>query len=94
MTNGSGMNNSRCGDLLYAVQMYGFVLDEARLYLDTHPQNQTALEYYRKYSELYREAVAEYEMNCGPLTANSEASTMGDRWRWIDGGWPWNGPTE
>lgn len=89
-------NNGRpdCGDLLYAVQMYGFVLDEARLFLDTHPQDQTALEYYSKYGELYRDAVAKYESSCGPLTANSPVSTMGGKWRWIDGGWPWNGPNE
>ena len=87
----SDKNEKRCGDLLYAVQMYGFVLDEARLFLDTHPNNQSALDYYRKYSELYREAVAEYEASCGPLTANSEVSSAGNSWRWIDGGWPWNG---
>ncbi len=85
------MANNNCGDLLYQVQMYGFVLDEARLFLDTHPNNQMALEYYKKYSELYREAVSAYEASCGPLTANSQAS-VGETWRWIEGGWPWNGP--
>ncbi len=93
MTNGNGNNNS-CGDLLYRIQMYGFVLDEARLYLDTHPDNDLALEYYRKYSELYRRAVAEYESVCGPLTANSASSTDGASWRWIEGGWPWQGSYE
>ena len=88
------MASNSCGDLLYQVQMYGFVLDEARLYLDTHPDNQTALEYYRKYSELYKQAVAEYEAGCGPLTANSKASTDGSDWRWIEGGWPWYGPND
>ena len=87
-------DRNNCGNLLYQVQMYGFVLDEARLYLDTHPNNQMALEYYRKYSELYRDAVEEYEKSCGPLTANSLTSTDGDAWRWIEGGWPWNGPNE
>lgn len=87
-------DRNNCGNLLYQVQMYGFVLDEARLFLDTHPNNETALEYYRKYSELYRAAVGEYEASCGPLTANSMASTDGDSWQWITGGWPWNGPNE
>ena len=87
-------DKSKCGDLLYKIQIYGFVLDEARLFLDTHPDNATALEYYRKYSELYRDAVGEYESSCGPLTANSKSSTDGESWRWIEGGWPWNGPNE
>ncbi len=90
MTANVNAKGKSCGDLMYAVQMYGFVLDEARLFLDTHPKSQPALDYYRKYSELYRDAVAEYEAACGPLTANSEASSAGDSWRWIDGGWPWN----
>ncbi|MCD7776049.1 MAG: spore coat protein CotJB [Firmicutes bacterium] len=79
---------NECEGLLYRVQMYGFVLDEARLYLDMHPTNRQALEYYKKYSELYREAADEYEASCGPLTAASE-TVVGDTWMWSENGWPW-----
>ncbi|MCD7944585.1 MAG: spore coat protein CotJB [Clostridia bacterium] len=82
------MNAEKCERLLYCVQMYGFVLDETRLFLDTHPENRQALEYYKKYSSLYRDAVAEYEAARGPLTTQSEAVT-GDTWMWSCGGWPW-----
>ena len=90
MTNCPDRNGGcNCGDLLYAVQMYGFVLYEAQLFLDTHPNDTTALEYYRKYSQLYREAVEAYESACGPLSSKSDYA-VGNTWRWIDGGWPWH----
>lgn len=46
--------------LMHELQMYGFVLDEARLFLDTHPENGDALAYYKKYSALYEETKREY----------------------------------
>lgn len=81
-------NKSKYESLMHELQMYGFVLDEARLFLDTHPDNRDALAYYRKYSELYEETKREFEMTFGPLTANA-AAAEGDTWRWIMGGWPW-----
>ena len=38
--------------LLNRVQICGFVLDDVRLYLDSHPCDQAALDYYKKYIEM------------------------------------------
>ncbi len=86
------MADKRFEKLMYELQMYGFVLDEARLFLDTHPTNKEALAYYDKYSALYDDTKREFERVYGPLTANKSA--VGDTWRWIDGGWPWMGSYE
>ena len=83
-------NKAKFERLMYELQMYGFVLDEARLFLDTHPNCQEALSYYRKYSEIYEETKKEFESMFGPLTAN-RAAADGESWQWIMGGWPWMG---
>ena len=80
-------NNERM-NMLKKIQMYSFVLSEAGLFLDTHPDNEQALEYYRKYSPLLAEAVEGYEAKYGPLTPNT-AAAKGTTWSWIEGNWPW-----
>lgn len=86
------MTDKKFESLMHELQMYGFVLDEARLFLDTHPNDKDALAYYRKYSALYDEAKKEYESMFGPIVANATAA--GESWRWIEGGWPWMGSYE
>lgn len=81
-------NKAKFERLMYELQMYGFVLDEARLFLDTHPNSKEALAYYRKYSEIYKETKNEFESMFGPITAGKIAAES-DSWQWIMGGWPW-----
>lgn len=81
-------NKAKFERLMYELQMYGFVLDEARLFLDTHPNSKEALAYYRKYSEIYEETKNEFESMFGPITAGKIAAES-DSWQWIMGGWPW-----
>ena len=73
---------------LYEVQIAGFALDEANLFLDTHPQDPEALAAMREYQRQYREAVAVYENQFGPLTASS--SYTDECWAWIKNPWPWD----
>lgn len=73
--------------LLRVIQMYGFALDEIRLYLDTHPDCQEALEYYHKYNALKKSAVEEYNRLYGPLTSGQVQSHT--RWTWVQEPWPW-----
>ena len=81
------MNEQR--KLMEAVYTNGFAADEARLFLDTHPDDRQALDYYRKKTELYRQAVARYEEKYGPIMqANGGASGA---WQWATSPWPWEG---
>ena len=74
-------------ELLRKIQMIEFVIYDAALYLDTHPMDQDALNYYHKYKMLGDEAVAEYNACYGPLTIDSVESK--NQWTWIEKPWPW-----
>lgn len=75
--------------MMEAVYANGFALDEARLYLNTHPKNREALEYYRRKAKLYHEALNLYEQKYGPI--RPENGAMGEHWAWAEGPWPWEG---
>lgn len=67
--------------------MADFALQEADLYLDGHPRNQKALEYFRKYQQMAHAARCAYEDEFGPLTYYHAAKE--DYWDWVVGPWPW-----
>ena len=73
--------------MLKKVQIYAFALYELNLFLNTHPNDQAALGYYRKYQQLYNQAKNMYTMKYGPLDATSY--TPDKTWSWIDTPWPW-----
>ena len=75
------------GKLMRRVQTCGFAIAEAALYLDSHPEDKAALEYYHKYRKLRDAAVNAYEENFGPMS--QDANRNEDRWQWADGPWPW-----
>ncbi|MCI9163747.1 MAG: spore coat protein CotJB [Lachnospiraceae bacterium] len=78
-----------CGNaLLQKVYETGFALDEVTLYLDTHPSDSQAMEYYQYIQKANQDAVAAYEQSYGPLTIGQvNAST----WIWANNPWPWEG---
>ena len=59
-------NERRC--TLNRVQQAGFAVDEAVLYLDTHPCDSNALAFYQKARDEQKRAVCEYNAKIGPLT--------------------------
>lgn len=69
------------------VQMYDFALTDTGLFLDTHPDNKAALAFYGDTRTKYLEAVEEYEVQFGPLTA--EDTDIENGWTWVDTPWPW-----
>lgn len=73
--------------LLKRIQMYDFIVNEMILYLDTHPNDQRGLAYFKKYNDLNNKAHAEYAMAYGPLMPSQANST--ERWTWVDAPWPW-----
>lgn len=74
-------------ELLRKIQILGFVVSDTALFLDTHPMDQAALNYYHKYREMLNAAVAEYNVCYGPLTMDSVESK--NKWTWIEKPWPW-----
>lgn len=73
--------------LLAKVRKYGFALDEARLFLDSHPDSNEAVRYYEKNLKLYENAVAEYEKNYAPITCSG--AVKNGKWAWNTTPWPW-----
>lgn len=77
-------------DKLFAcITATSFVLDDLRIYLDTHPYDQEALDYWRKVERVRNEAVEEYTKCFGPI--NSYKVDVSNRWTWVDEPWPWEG---
>ncbi|MCC8028507.1 MAG: spore coat protein CotJB [Lachnospiraceae bacterium] len=82
----SPYNNEKM-KLFQAVNQFGFALSDITLFLDTHPLDQDALDYYHQMNHMYRKATAEYENKYGPLT--QFAGEDCDVWNWAVQSWPW-----
>lgn len=71
---------------LTELQAMAFALQELALYLDTHREDQEALEMYRAYQKMYHQGRMEYSKMCGPLS--HDIPTEGP-YSWLDDPWPW-----
>lgn len=65
-----------------------FALWEIVLFLDTHPNDEKALEAFNKYRESFFAVKKEYEDKFGMLTPFSD-NKSNNKWTWIDSPWPW-----
>lgn len=73
--------------LLRRLAAEDFAVYEAILYLDGHPKNRKALQYYKNHLARADMLRAEYTEKYGPLTPFS--GTESASWEWINGPWPW-----
>ena len=71
---------------LTELQTMAFAIQELALYLDTHRDDQEALDLYRNFQKMYQEGQRVYEQMCGPL--NHMSPTDGS-YKWLDDPWPW-----
>ena len=67
-----------------------FVVNDIILYLDTHPEDEEAMNYFNHYSEMRNKALKTYEEHYGPLTIDTAAPASGN-WYWSTQKWPWEG---
>lgn len=77
-------------DLMDKIDQYSFAMNEANLFLDTHPFDTEALAYFQKYRELRVEAVKEYANYYAPLAIDYAVSDK-TPWSWVNEPWPWEG---
>lgn len=84
-------DNAGCGcdqrRAMMNVYELGFIMVEIVLYLDTHPEDAEALDYYCTMKEKYHDAVQFYTDNFGPLLANHVE--CGNYWTWASTPLPW-----
>ncbi len=72
--------------LLKEIMEISFALIETSLYLDTHPNDQRAINLHNTYSQKYSELVSAYEAKYGLLT---NTGVSGCPWSYINEPWPW-----
>ncbi len=72
---------------LSELQVLAFAVQELALYLDTHRDDQEALEVYRNYQKLYAHCRDEYLRSRGPM--NHMQVTDGKHYTWLNDPWPW-----
>ena len=68
------------------LQTLSFVLQELALYLDTHKDDQDALDAYRAYQKMYHDCMMEYNMKHRPIT---HGALSDGPYKWLDDPWPW-----
>lgn len=74
---------------LQEIRRHQFAMIDAGMYLDGHPDDENALQYYRTMCRHKQQADEMYRKHFGPL--NLRDAGQGARWDWIDEPWPWEG---
>lgn len=80
-------NNERAR-LLDEIRAIEFMTIELNLYLDTHPDDQKALNDYNTYTKQLMALKDEYQKRYGPLS-NFGTAVSEYPWAWINNPWPW-----
>lgn len=85
------MNNPKQNrkELFDMIGQVSFLLDDLRLFLDTHPDNTDALNLFAQYQSKRHELVKEYTLTYGPI--NSYYVDTENGWSWSEGPMPWKG---
>lgn len=74
---------------LYEISMVDFLLMDMKLYLDTHPKDRNALDYYNHYAKILKQLRDEYADHFGPLFAGQ--SNCSREWEWSNEPNAWEG---
>ena len=76
-------------ELYECIMMLGFCAVDMMLYLDTHPDDEEALNYFNQCTALYNAAKQSYQEQFGQLNAFSEQERSS--WDWNTAPMPWEG---
>jgi len=75
--------------VLLEIQRLEFTAVDLNLYLDTHPDDQQALNLYNSVVSQLKQYIEAYEQCYGPLF-NFGMSSSQYPWQWIKSPWPWD----
>lgn len=73
--------------LMKNIYELGFILTETNLYLDTHPNDSEAIEYYAQIKDKYRACISKYADYYGPLDKLHLSND--NYWMWVATPMPW-----
>lgn len=82
--------NMKKHEMLNWIDSISLAVYDTALFLDTHPDDKEALEYFKHCSQLRNEALEEYAKNYGPLQIDEVNASDQDYWNWINQPWPWD----
>lgn len=85
----SQLNQMNQNELLQFINVVSFQVTDTQLFLDSHPMDEEALNYFNYYMDLRRSALQAYADQYGPLTIDTANPT--NRWIWAEQPWPWEG---
>lgn len=75
--------------MLENIGTVGFVTFELALYLDTHPFDRNAIEYFNHYNRIRNQMVRDFSRDYYPLSIGMAESNR--EWRWGMAPLPWEG---
>ena len=75
--------------LMHHITKLSFAIDDVKLFLNTHPNCEEAIEFYKKTKKMRDEAVEEYKKCFGPISAYNV--DVKNYWDWNVGPMPWEG---
>lgn len=81
------MNNKE--QMLKDIGILDFIVVELTLYLDTHPQDRDAMEYFNYYNRIRMQMKRDFSKTYYPLTTDFAESK--EEWRWGAAPLPWEG---
>lgn len=81
--------NNECNRMLKDIGIINFVMVELTLYLDTHPDDHEAMEYFQHYRLIYNRLCEDFSKRFYPL--NLCTSTNTTTWSWAMEKVPWEG---
>lgn len=75
--------------MLKDINVVDFTVIELALFLDTHPYDRNALEYYNHYNRIRTQLKKEFSKTYYPLTM--ELAECSQEWKWAMAPLPWEG---
>lgn len=75
--------------MLKDIGMLDFALVELTLYLDTHPADRNAMEYFNHYNRIKKQMERDFAQKYYPLTRDMSESNK--EWKWGMAPLPWEG---
>ena len=76
-------------ELMNRINTSSFMVDDIKLFLDTHPDDTEALVCFKEYSQIRNQSLKEYAQMYGPLTVDCAVDSCNDIWNWVCEPWPW-----
>lgn len=87
MSGAAQMKTQGYYEALANIQAISFAMEELELYLDTHPNDATAIAQFVQLSQQHDAAEAQFADQYGPIKTSGVKS--GAPWGWTATPWPW-----